>query len=76
MPSLLPQAAQHKFSGGAPGVAPDFLLLDSRNGNVVHVASEVPLARTVANSQGLKVAHFLLELAQRPPCDTCETESG
>ena len=49
------QAAQHKFSGGAPGVVPEFMLLDSRNGNVVRIAAEVPLARTTANTQGLKV---------------------
>ena len=49
------QAALHKFSGGAPGVAPEFLLLDSRNGNAVHIVAEVPLARTTANTQGLKV---------------------
>ena len=35
------------------------MLLDSRNGNVTRIAAEVPLARTTANTQGLKVWPFI-----------------
>ena len=38
---------------------PEFLLLDNRNGNVVPISGHVPLARTVASSQGLKVPVIL-----------------